>query len=191
MPQTQLQGEQGYWVRRMKRLMDKKQYDSVLDVFNDMKEANVAPDVDVYNNAIASCVPAGKANQAFRLFNSLRKRGLSPNAYTASCMFNVLARSDGTRVLQRALEFNQKLIDNGHPRNTHSYNALMWVCVNAGAVEACVDCFQSMCNESGEFQSRPDSVTFSLLIRACGLADDFYQATDAYVAAKNCYCVGG
>jgi len=184
MPQLQLQGEQGYWVRRMKRLADKQQHDKVLAVFDEMKAAGVAPDIDVFNNAIASCVPAGKANQAFRLFSALRKRGLKPNPHTASGIFNTLARSKGTQLPQRALEFNQKLIDSGYPRNTHTYNALLWVCVSGGAAEACMDTFETMCGETGRHRSPPDAVTFSLLIRACGMANDFYQATDAFHAAK-------
>ena len=189
MPQVQKQDKQGYWLRRMKRRIDAGDYDSALSVLGEMRETGLEPETATYNHAIAACVPDGRANAAFKLYSDLRRRGLTPDEYTAACIFNTCARGRGSGLPERALSFNQRLIDGDLPRNTTSYNALIWACLCGRAVESAMDAFVMMCDETEPPHAavcRPDSITFSLLVRACGQAGDLYQAADALAAAREC-----
>eukprot|EP00049_Salpingoeca_infusionum_P028058 m.35977 g.35977 ORF g.35977 m.35977 type:complete len:945 (-) comp9947_c1_seq2:151-2985(-) len=159
-----------------------------LEVFEEaLKNPNARATTGLYNHAILACAELGKAANAFKLFNNLkREQNISPDARTYAAMFKVYANSDTTkdRANTLILQFRDEIYEKaGIERNTQLFNALFNALIKRGLPEEVFRSFLHMCEEDDQEANKPDQATTSLLIAACTQTEDLERAVKVFKLA--------
>lgn len=66
--------------------------EAVYDLYSEMKENNVAPDVRVYTSLLNACAREENYERATTFFQEMQEHKVEPNVYTFNSMFTLLAR---------------------------------------------------------------------------------------------------
>ncbi|XP_076004167.1 pentatricopeptide repeat-containing protein 1, mitochondrial [Genypterus blacodes] len=137
-----------YWYfLQCKKLIKENKLQQALDVFNiDMLQGErLQPEEFNYSVLIGGCGRAGQLQQAFRLYNDMKKRGLTAKDATYTALFNACAQSPRKQVgLQQALKLEQELRRKNYPLSSITYHALLKTHAMTNHLQACVHILREM-----------------------------------------------
>lgn len=156
-----------YWYfLQCKKLIKENKLQEALDVFSrDMLQGErLQPEEYNYTVLIGGCGRAGQLKKAFKLYNDMKKRGLTANDATYTALFNACAESPSKQAgLQQALKLEQELRRKNYPLSTITYHALLKAHAVTNHLQACIYTLREML-ENGHAVTQE---TFHYLLMGC------------------------
>merc|ERR1719401_787647 len=119
------------------------------------------PDEIMYNTILDGCARKGLYERGMQLLGEMRKSGIHPSNFTLSVLVKLASRAS---LLDRAFEICKEISETYKFRlNVHVFNNLIQACVAHNQLHRAYDILDQMAFE----RVRPDSRTYTLLIKAC------------------------
>jgi pentatricopeptide repeat protein len=165
------------------RTMDFRQMKAVLSIMNNSKP-RIKPDVISYGYMINGFADAKKPRSALKLFSDMCNRGIPPNVQTYMGVLKAFARlRDGVSSVQVLSEMREKGIE----PDLRCYATAMFTCVVGNQCSLAEAIFAN----SLKLRVKPDTVIYSLLLRALLQQGKWTEGEDLFRRMKNGLTVHG
>jgi pentatricopeptide repeat protein len=159
------------------RTMDFRQMKAVLSIMNNSKP-RVKPDVISYGYLINGFADAKKPRIALTLFSDMCNRGIPPNVQTYMGVLKAFARlRDGVSSVQVLSEMREK----GVEPDLRCYATAMFTCVVGNQCSLAEAIFANAL----KLRAKPDTVVYSLLLRALLQQGKWSEGEDLFRRMKN------
>lgn len=145
-----------------------RQFDKMMDVIRIIKKY-ASPDTCTYNILINGCCVLGDIDNAWNVFDEMRKRGVQPNVVTFSTLINGLCANSQ---LPEAIKLKEKMERYFKIRpNVFIYSALIKSLSKANKVDSAIELKKEMLKKKVELDSAVYATLISALFKA-GRKDD-------------------
>ncbi|GAB4833081.1 hypothetical protein Ancab_007140 [Ancistrocladus abbreviatus] len=135
---------------------------------------DLSPDVTTYTTLIRGYCGKRDINEALHVFEEMVNRGLKPNGITYNTLIQGLCEAKRFEKIKGLFE---GAIDLGEfSSDTCTFNTLMSAHCNVGKLDEAVEVFKQL----SKFQVRPDSASYSILIRGLCEKGDFEKAEELF-----------
>lgn len=181
--------------------------EAVYDLYNEMKENNIKPDVRVYTSLLNACAREENYERATRLFQEMQEHNVEPNVYTFNSMFTLLARKQfvGEADRENANQLWSSMENFGVIPDVRTYNLylsllskLVWTLktdqkmweIDGGTAYRMPDVAKQMSHlykrmrNSKRASCKPDFATYSILINSLVSCGQLRYAMQVYDDAK-------
>lgn len=125
-----------------------------------MKDVQLKLNVQTFNALIYSAVVSKDLEGALCLYGQMRKRGLNPNALTASYVLISCERKDG---LKTAISAFEEMRSSGIEYNLSVYNTMIHIYATHGDIRSGLSLLQEM----EKLDIRPNATTYRILVHQC------------------------
>jgi len=141
--------------------------EKAFELLEEMKKSScLHPDEITYNTVLDGCARSGLWEKGIAVLEDMQKAGVFPSNFTLSVLVKLANRSKRP---EKAFELCDELCKKYHFRpNVHVYNNLVHVCTSHLTTRRALAVFEEMLSE----KVRPDTRTYTLLIKGCLSAKD-------------------
>ncbi|KAI4300218.1 hypothetical protein L6164_033617 [Bauhinia variegata] len=144
-----------------------------LDLYRNMQNLGVKPDMATYNILLKACCVAGRvdfAQDIYKEVKQLESAGvLRLDVFTYSTIIKVFADA---KLWQMALKIKQDMLSAGVSPNTVAWSSLINASAHAGLVEQAIQLFEEMLLAGCE----PNTQCFNIILHACVEACQYDRA---------------
>ncbi|XP_022102389.1 pentatricopeptide repeat-containing protein 1, mitochondrial-like isoform X2 [Acanthaster planci] len=156
-----------WYGNQMKRLVKEGKLMEAIDMLEIrmLKEDRVQPTEFNYNVLIGACGREGYTKKAFKLYNQMKQRGLTPSEVTFTALFNACAESPWplTDGLTRLRHLHSQLQEKGITVNQITHHAMIKAYAKCGDLPVAFDLFRDLLSSGTELTSE----SFAFLLFAC------------------------
>jgi pentatricopeptide repeat protein len=129
--------------------------DTVLKLFNRMKDAGIVPDRKVYNAVVHKLTKGQCVDEARALVRSMEEKGVTPDTATYNSLIKPLCKA---RKVQEAREMFDEMVGRGLSASVRTFHALFDVATSPAEVFELLDKMKTM-------HCEPEIDTYIMLIR--------------------------
>ncbi|KAJ4714671.1 Pentatricopeptide repeat [Melia azedarach] len=147
-----------------------------------MKEANIEPDIVVYNNLLSGYAQAGKMSDAFELLKEMRKKGCDPNANSYTVLIQALC---GQEKMDEAMRVFVEMERSGCEADVVTYTALISGFCKWGKIDRGYDILDSMIRRGFV----PNQLTFLHIMLAHEKQEELEKCVELMEEMKKIGCV--
>lgn len=148
----------------------------------EMRTRGLTPNDVTFNSLIDCCVRSGNMDKAWDLFTQMQDNGIVPDNFTFSTLIKGIKPSKNPKRDLKDLERAFSLLEQIKANKTTSpdeilYNCLIDACIRLKDFHRAVSVF----NEMNMSEIKPSSVTYGILIKSYGYANQLDNAFNAFV----------
>eukprot|EP00931_Biecheleriopsis_adriatica_P029422 TRINITY_DN17465_c1_g2_i1.p1 TRINITY_DN17465_c1_g2~~TRINITY_DN17465_c1_g2_i1.p1 ORF type:complete len:703 (-),score=92.07 TRINITY_DN17465_c1_g2_i1:261-2174(-) len=159
-----------------------KQVKEALEVFAEMKQEGVLPDVGIYTaliNVCEKCMEADKAmlDKAFELAAEMKQGGIEPSVQAYNALIRVCTKSN--KVVM-AWQIFWQMRQRGAQPNLLTYKALLSTCLEPASAYKALEIHAEIKRRN----LQPDVGTYTYLIDACEKGNYILKALDIFAEMK-------
>ncbi len=142
---------------------------SVQEIYNQMLEENVTPDVVTFNSLIGNCSKSGDTASAEMWFETMQSSNITPNRITYNSLVSCFASQGDVDLSSR---FINLMIEANCLPNLRTFNSVIHSAAVAGDGQKAEDNF----NQMKKMGIRPDVISYNSVIDAYATRGDAAQA---------------
>merc|ERR1719326_1499646 len=162
----------------LKGYCQKNLLEEAFELFHNMtKTTELEPDEIMYNTLLDGCARQGLYDRGMKVFQKMNESGVRPSNYTLSVLVKLANRG---KKLDKAFDFCEELSSKYRFRlNVHVFANLVQACISHRDLPRAIGVLERMLQE----RVRPDTRTYSLLLRACVESKEPHSAVGLVRAA--------